>query len=98
MRNCSFLSLLDVGSTYSRLVYTWYKNSFHMIAVLIVFLAANKKKESDEKNTKTRQQRDIDEKLLLLATQYQVKSTQKTTRPEQDIYNTGKKDLKISTK
>ena len=39
-----------------------------MIAVLIVFLAANEKKESDEKNIKTGQQQDRDETVLLLAT------------------------------
>ena len=34
-------SFLYLGGTYARLVYTWYKNVFHMIAVLISFLAAN---------------------------------------------------------
>ena len=38
-----------------------------MIAVLIVFLAANEKDESDEKNIKTRQQRDRYEIVQLLA-------------------------------
>ena len=38
-----------------------------MIAVLIVFLAANKRKEPDENNIKTRQQIDRDDKVLLLA-------------------------------
>ena len=33
-----------VGGTYARLVYTWYKTVSCMIAVLIVFLAVNKKK------------------------------------------------------
>ena len=46
---CSFFTLLYVGGTYARLVYTWYKNIFHIIAVLIVFLAANEKNEYDEK-------------------------------------------------
>ena len=41
MRTCSFLTLLHVGGTYARLVYNWYKNIFRMIAVLIVFHAAN---------------------------------------------------------
>ena len=50
-------------------MYTWYKNIFHMIAVLIVFLAVNReKKESDENYIKTRQQQDIDETVLLLST------------------------------
>ena len=40
-RTCSFLALLYVGGTYARLVYTWYKNIFHIISVLIVFIAAN---------------------------------------------------------
>ena len=44
MRTRSFFTLLYVGGTYARLVYTWYKNIFRMIAVLIVFHAANKKK------------------------------------------------------
>ena len=39
-----------------------------MIAVLIVFLAVNEKKESDENNIKTRQQIDRDKIVLLLAT------------------------------
>ena len=69
MRTCSFLTLLYVGSKSARLVYTCYKNISHMIAVPIVFLAVNKKKESDENNIKMRQQWDIDEKVLLLATQ-----------------------------
>ena len=30
--------------TYARLVYTWYKKYFRMIAVLIVFLAVNREK------------------------------------------------------
>ena len=41
MRTCIFFTLLYVGDTYVRLVYTWYKNIFLMIAVLIVFHAAN---------------------------------------------------------
>ena len=36
---------------------------------MIVFLAANKKKESDENNIKTRQQIDRDKTVLLLETQ-----------------------------
>ena len=61
IRTCSFLTLLYVGVIYARLVYSWYKNILHIIALLIVFLAANKKKERDENNIKTRQQRDRDE-------------------------------------
>ena len=62
------MTLLYVGGKYARLFYTWSKNIFHMIAVLIVFLAVNGgKKESGEKNIKIRQQRDIDETVLLLA-------------------------------
>ena len=30
-------------STYARLVYNWYRNIFHMFAVLILFHAANEK-------------------------------------------------------
>ena len=48
----SFFTLLYVEGTCARLVYNWYKNIFHMIAVLIVFIAANEKKESDEKISK----------------------------------------------
>ena len=51
VRNCSFLTLLYIGGTYARSVYTWYINIFRMIAVLIIFFAA-KKKESDEKKSK----------------------------------------------
>ena len=40
-----------------------------MIAVLIVYLEANDKKQKwDDNNIKTGQQRDKDEKVLLLAT------------------------------
>ena len=60
-----FLTLLYVGDTYARLVYTWYKNIFRTIAVFIVFFAVNGGDESDENNTKTRQQRDRDYTLLL---------------------------------
>ena len=52
MRNRSFVTILYVGGTYARLVYTCYKIIFRMIAVLIVFDAANKKKiESVDNNT-----------------------------------------------
>ena len=44
MRTCSFLTLLYVGDNYARLVYTWYRNIFHMIVLLIVYLAANDQK------------------------------------------------------
>ena len=37
--NSYSFTLQYVGGTYARLVYTWYKNIFYMIAVLIVFLA-----------------------------------------------------------
>ena len=42
-----------VGGTYARLVYNWYQNIFHAIAVLIVFHAANKKnrRKQDQNNT-----------------------------------------------
>ena len=50
-------------------MYIWYKNIFGMIAVLIVFLAVNKKSYSDGNNIKTRHQQDRDETVLLLATQ-----------------------------
>ena len=68
VRTCSFFTLLYVGGAYPRLVYTWYKNIFHMIAVLIVFLRYSRKKESDEKNIKTRQRQDRDKTVQLLET------------------------------
>ena len=34
-----------VGGTYTRLVYSWYQNIFHVIAVLIEFHAANEKSQ-----------------------------------------------------
>ena len=77
MRTRSFLTLLYVRVTYARLVYTWYKNIFRMIAVLILFLAVKKKKEPDENNIKTRQRRDRDETVILFVTQYQGKSTRR---------------------
>ena len=42
-------TLLYVGGTYVRLVYSWYQNIFHVIAVLIVFHAANEKKYRNKK-------------------------------------------------
>ena len=33
-----------IGGIYTRLVYSWYQNIFQMIAVLIVYHAANEKK------------------------------------------------------
>ena len=54
-----------------------------MIAVLIVFLESNEKKESDENNIKTRPRQDRDKTVLLLETQQKRKETKK--RPEQDI-------------
>ena len=69
-----------------------------MIAVLRVILAANKKKESDENNIKTRQRRDRDKTALMLATRQQGKLTHKRTRPDQDINETGIKYLKLATK
>ena len=44
IQTSSLFTILYVGGTYERLVYTWYKNVFRMIALLIVFLEANKKK------------------------------------------------------
>ena len=58
MRTCRFLTLMYIGGTYALVVYIWYKNVFRMIAVLIVFCAANKKKEPDENSIKTRQRLD----------------------------------------
>ena len=40
--------------TCARLVHTWYRNIFHMIAVLIVFLAVNQKKRNPNKTISTR--------------------------------------------
>ena len=68
MITLSFFTILYKGGTNARLVYIWYKNISCTIAVLIVFLAANKKMESDEKNIRTRQRLDRDETVLLLAT------------------------------
>ena len=50
MRTRSFLTLLYEGGTYARLVYTWYKNIVHVIAVLIVSFAANKTRRNLMKN------------------------------------------------
>ena len=44
VKNHSFFTLLYVGGTYARLVHTWQKNIFRMIALLIVFLAVNGEK------------------------------------------------------
>ena len=47
MRTRSFFTLLYVGGTYERLVCTWYKNIFYMIAILIVYLAENNKNRNE---------------------------------------------------
>ena len=57
MRTLVFFTLLYVGGTYARLVYTWYKNIFCTIAVLIVFFAVNRKK-SDLMKTIPKQDSD----------------------------------------
>ena len=68
-RELVVFTFLYVRGKYARLVYTWYKNIFCMIAVLIVFLAVNEeKKEYDENNIKTRQRRDRYDTVLLLET------------------------------
>ena len=55
-------NLLYVGGTHERLVYTWYKHIFCMIAVLIVLFEANKKEEiwwkQYQNETATRKKQD----------------------------------------
>ena len=62
MRTRGFFTLLYVEGTYERLVYTWYKNIFRMIAVLIFSLAVNRKKgiwwKKYQNETATRQRQD----------------------------------------
>ena len=51
-----------VGVTYARLVYSWYQNIFLVIAVLIVFHAANKKNSMKtilKQDSNSRQMQDI---------------------------------------
>ena len=48
MRTCSFFIPLYLGGKYARLVYTWYKNIFYMIALLIIYLAARYKNNETE--------------------------------------------------
>ena len=74
MRNCSFYSPVRRGYIRKVSIYL-VQNIFRMIAVLIVFLAANKKKESGENYIKKRQRIDRDEKVLLLETRQKGKST-----------------------
>ena len=55
-------TLLYVGGTYARFVYIWYQNIFHVIAVLIVFHAANKKNRMKailNQDSNSRQRQDI---------------------------------------
>ena len=68
-RTRGFFTLLYVGITYASLVYTWYKDISRTIAVLIVLLSVNKKKEYYKNNIKTRQRQDRDETVLMLVTQ-----------------------------
>ena len=48
-----FLTLWYVQGTYKMLVYSWSQNIFHMISVLIVFHAANKKNRMKTKLKQT---------------------------------------------
>ena len=51
-----------VGGTYARLVYNWYQNMFHVIAILIVLHAANGEKRMKtilKQDSKSRQRQDI---------------------------------------
>ena len=50
MRTQNCLFSLYVGIKYTRLVYTSYKHIFYMIAVLIVYIAANDKNRNEMKN------------------------------------------------
>ena len=57
----SFFTLIYVGGTYATLLYICYKNSLHMIAVLIVFYAKTGKRNLMKKyqnKTATRQIQD----------------------------------------
>ena len=47
IRKCrrNVFTLMYIGGTYERLVYNWYNNIFRMLAVMIVFLVVNQKKE-----------------------------------------------------
>ena len=44
MRTRSFFTLMYIQGTYVKLVYTWYRNVFRVIAVLVLFIAVNQKK------------------------------------------------------
>ena len=80
MRTCSFLTLFYVGGTYARLVYTWYKNIFYMIAVLMVYPSENDKRQKwGDNNIKTRQRQDRDDTVLLFATQQQQNTDTRIT-------------------
>ena len=64
IRAHSFFTLLYVGGTYARLVYSWHQNIFHVIGVLIVFHLGNKKTGRKKYQNKTaNQERNI--KMLL---------------------------------
>ena len=59
-----------------------------MIAVMIVYIAANDKKQKlDYKNIKTIQRQDRDDTVLLIATREQQNIDTKITRLEQNINN-----------
>ena len=47
IRKCrrNVFTLMYIEGTYERLVYNWYNNIFRMLAVMIVFLVVNQKKE-----------------------------------------------------
>ena len=56
-----------VGGKYARLVYSWYQNIFHVIAVLIVFHAANEqnwKKKILKQDSKSRKE---DQNVVVVA-------------------------------
>ena len=56
-----------VGGTYARLVYSWYQNIFHVIAVLIVFHAANEKTRKETILKKDSKSRKEDQNVVVVA-------------------------------
>ena len=85
---CRFLLIMRPHNIFNSPVHRGYilrvsvhlvQNIFHMIAVLTVFLAANKIYIYDKNNIKSIQRQDRDDAVLLLATRWKKRHTKEQT-------------------
>ena len=90
LRTRSFFTLLYLEGTYARLVYTWYKNIFYMIAALIVYLAEKYKNRNQMTTISKRDSDDTEMRQCNCQRRNSNKQlTHKITILEQEIEKTG---------